>query len=317
MFRIFLASDVHASDIVFRKFSNSGQYYKADALILAGDVTGKALVFIKRNADGTFAADYLGTTETARNEEELETLLRKLANRGYYCRIVEDGDDRLADSQESLNAAMLEEMIGRVENWMGILDRTLSGTGKTAYLLTGNDDPREISEKIKELENERIQLIDESVFQLGSAMEGIGLPYANITPWHLPGDISEEELATKIETLAKGLTAVENSVFVIHVPPKDTVIDVAPMLRELRLQADMTGIQMEHVGSTAVRDAILRYQPLATLHGHIHESRGTCVIGRTRCFNAGSEYEQGILRGVLINVEGRPPKIKGYMFVSG
>ncbi|HKM50396.1 MAG TPA: hypothetical protein VJZ75_04375, partial [Candidatus Bathyarchaeia archaeon] len=61
MFRIFFASDIHASDIAFRKFLNAGNYYRADALLYGGDITGKALIFIEKDRDGNYQADFLGT----------------------------------------------------------------------------------------------------------------------------------------------------------------------------------------------------------------------------------------------------------------
>ena len=42
--RIFFATDVHGSETCWRKFLNSGKHYKADVIILGGDMTGKALV---------------------------------------------------------------------------------------------------------------------------------------------------------------------------------------------------------------------------------------------------------------------------------
>ena len=39
------------------------------------------------------------------------------------------------------------------------------------------------------------------------------------------------------------------------------------------------GAVMKPVGSTAVRDAILKYQPMLSVHGHIHESRGVKQAG--------------------------------------
>ena len=136
MFRIFLASDVHASDIVFRKFANSGQYYKANALVLAGDITGKALVLVVRREDGSYEANFLGTMEVARNETELQQLLQKLANRGYYYRVIESGDlDDISGNENRMKEIILEEMISRVEHWMEILKKTLGRTGTSAYLL--------------------------------------------------------------------------------------------------------------------------------------------------------------------------------------
>jgi Icc-related predicted phosphoesterase len=58
------------------------------------------------------------------------------------------------------------------------------------------------------------------------------------------------------------------------------------------------------VGSTAVREAIERYQPLLGLHGHIHESKGITKIGRTTCINPGSTYNTGRLDGVLVDLRG-------------
>mgnify|MGYP003343239674 CR=1 FL=1 len=39
--RIFFATDVHGSEKCFLKFVNAGKFYKADAVILGGDITGK------------------------------------------------------------------------------------------------------------------------------------------------------------------------------------------------------------------------------------------------------------------------------------
>ena len=61
---------------------------------------------------------------------------------------------------------------------------------------------------------------------------------------------------------------------------------------------------MYGAGSTAVRQAIEKYQPLLSLHGHIHESRGETKIGRTVAINPGSEYGEGVLRGAIITLSG-------------
>jgi Icc-related predicted phosphoesterase len=70
------------------------------------------------------------------------------------------------------------------------------------------------------------------------------------------------------------------------------------------------------VGSSAVRDAIATYQPMMSLHGHIHESRGEAKIGRTVALNPGSEYSEGVLRGVIITLS-QKKGLRGYQLVSG
>jgi len=68
-------------------------------------------------------------------------------------------------------------------------------------------------------------------------------------------------------------------------------------------------------GSTAIREAIERYRPAVGLHGHIHECRGMVRLGPTVCFNPGSEYGEGLLRGVLVNLQ--EGKVVAYQFTSG
>ena len=97
----------------------------------------------------------------------------------------------------------------------------------------------------------------------------------------------------------------ERAIFDLHVPPYDTGIDEAPELTEdMQMVLDPVGQpNMVPVGSTAVREAILKYQPMLGLHGHIHESSGIRKLGTTTLVNPGSEYAEGLLRGALIEVD--------------
>jgi len=54
---------------------------------------------------------------------------------------------------------------------------------------------------------------------------------------------------------------------------------------------------------------------MLSLHGHIHESRNVVKIGKTVSINPGSEYGEGVLRGVLVNID--DSGYKSYQFVSG
>jgi Icc-related predicted phosphoesterase len=102
----------------------------------------------------------------------------------------------------------------------------------------------------------------------------------------------------------------------IHVPPYGSGLDIAPLLDE-NLKPVIVGgdVATGPVGSKAVRAAIERYQPLVTLHGHIHESRAVNKLGRTTSINPGSEYGDGILRAALVNIKGK--KLQSYQLVTG
>ncbi|MHB9093465.1 MAG: metallophosphoesterase family protein, partial [Eubacteriales bacterium] len=68
-------------------------------------------------------------------------------------------------------------------------------------------------------------------------------------------------------------------------------------------------------GSTAVRKAIEKYQPVLVLSGHIHEAKGAVKMGRTTVINPGSEYGEGVLRGVIVNLADK--EVLGYQMTSG
>jgi len=318
MFRIFFASDIHASDIAFRKFLNAGNYYRADALLYGGDITGKALIFIEKDRDGNYQADFLGTHEVIKGEEQLKILTQKIMDRGYYYKIMDGAEiDAAMQSKDEMHKLITEEMIKRVENWLELGRSLLAKSQKKMYLLLGNDDPRDVLDAIRSGTNENIIDVNEKNFTLDCGIEGIGVPFSNVTPWKLPGDVPEDELQSKIEKLASGVQDIHHSIFLIHVPPVDTAIDEAPLLEDLKIKVDVTGIKTTHVGSIAVRSAIEKFQPMLSLHGHIHESRGVARIGKTLCINPGSEYEQGVLRGAVINIDEKSKKLRSHLLVSG
>src|SRR2546423_14000810 len=83
--RLYIASDLHAAEKAWRKFINaiSMNVYKADAALLAGDLTGKAIVPIVQG-NGAYETELFGVQRTARDDEELERLERDIADVGYY-----------------------------------------------------------------------------------------------------------------------------------------------------------------------------------------------------------------------------------------
>ncbi|HLY77604.1 MAG TPA: hypothetical protein VKT21_06935, partial [Thermoplasmata archaeon] len=150
-----------------------------------------------------------------------------------------------------------------------------------------------------------VELTDGQLLHLDDRHELLTGPFSNVTPWHTNRELSEAQIADRIRASAAGLEHPERTVFNIHVPPEGTQLDLAP-----RLTPDLTKVmgpggepEMVHVGSTAVRAAIEQVQPLLGLHGHIHESKGFSQLGRTLCINPGSVYSEGILQGVIVELD--------------
>ena len=314
--RVFFTTDVHGSTVVFKKFINAAKFYEAQVIILGGDMVGKMIVPLVEQAGHRYHGNYLGKIYDIAAGEELEKLEATLENSGLYPLRVSP------EEVEAFNAnkELVEERFGklaaeRVSKWLDIAEERLKGTGIRAYVQPGNDDPYAIDAAFRQ--SDIVTNVDRKVVDIDENHQMISVGAANETPWNCPRDKPEEELAGYIDDLAKRLKNVEQAVFNLHVPPHGTNLDQAPELDE-NLTPKLTlggGFKITSVGSKSVRTAIEKYQPLLGLHGHIHESRSAQKIGRTMCINPGSEYGEGVLRGVVL--EFSPNKLEDYVFTQG
>ena len=59
------------------------------------------------------------------------------------------------------------------------------------------------------------------------------------------------------------------------------------------------------------------HQPMLSVHGHIHESRGICRLGRTLAINPGSVYGDGVLQGAVLELDAKKGKVAKYLLVNG
>src|SRR2546421_849485 len=71
---LYYASDVHGSEPCWRKFVGAARFYEPNALIMGGDLVGKAIIPIEHCADGLYRTRFLGEDRTARDATELEAL---------------------------------------------------------------------------------------------------------------------------------------------------------------------------------------------------------------------------------------------------
>jgi hypothetical protein len=147
----------------------------------------------------------------------------------------------------------------------------------------------------------------------------VSLGFSNPTPWDTPREVDDDKLRELIEETVKDVKDYTNVIFNFHAPPKDCTLDLAPLL-DTSTDPPTPVVKagqsvMIGVGSCAVREAIEKYQPLVALVGHIHESRGVAKIGRTTVINPGSEYGEGILRGVIVNLQ--EGKVLSFQMTSG
>jgi uncharacterized protein len=299
--RILFATDLHGSSKCFRKFVNAPPIYRADVLVLGGDLAGKAIQTIVREPAGRWHCRFIGVDYSVEEGPDLLALERLIEDHGYYPYRADPGELEALGTDE-FEALFAKLMQARLTDWLALAEERLRPTGVPIYLMLGNDDPVSLRPLLDSApwgthaEGHVVMLDDRH------AMMSWG--YSNITPWHSHREQTEEQLAEALQGMARNLQDPSRAVVNVHVPPFGTQLDDAPVLdADLRVVQVMGQVKFAPVGSTAVRDFLFATQPLLGLHGHIHESAGIRRIGRTIAINPGSDYATGSLQGALVTLE--------------
>lgn len=311
---IYFVADIHGSEVCWRKFLNAAKFYGVDTLIVGGDVTGKALVPVIERRDGRVEARIAGRVQTARTEAEVAELEARIRFNGFYPYRCDEATYEKLDADpvhrdEVFTAVMAETL----RSWLRLADERLRGTGIRALIMPGNDDGWYVDDVLSE--SAQVVNSDGRVIDLGE-YQVLGFGPSNRTPWHTHRELDEPEIAARLEALQAQVDPAKPLVVATHVPPYATGIDVAPKLRE-DLSVVIQGGEpvMVPVGSTAVREFVERTQPILSLHGHIHESRGATRLGRTLTINPGSAYSTGALYGAIVTI--RQGKVLSHQLVAG
>jgi Icc-related predicted phosphoesterase len=313
--KIYFATDIHGSEVCLRKFLNSARFYDCDTVIMGGDITGKMIVPIVDRGQGVHMATLYGRKLEV-TEDGMAKLRKTITDAGFYAYETspEEMEQLTADPDAvtDLFGKLMHETLGR---WLELAEERLAGTGVRCFFAPGNDDPAFVDDMLRS--SAFVVNPEEGLVDLGDGMTMISVGYSNKTPWDSPRELPEDELAVYIAQRAESLGNTDRVIFNFHVPPRDTPIDQAVLLdREFRPIMKGGVPVISGVGSTAVRAALEKYQPMLSLHGHIHESRGEARIGRTLAVNPGSEYSEGVLRGAIITLSGKKG-VRGYQLVAG
>jgi uncharacterized protein len=296
--RIYFATDLHGSEVCFRKFLAAAKVYQADVLILGGDFAGKGLVpVIEQNGE---LHARLGSETAAVPVAEWDRLAADVSKTGFYPVRMDAGQLKvLEDEPAALELLFRSEIAAQMQRWCDLAAERLDPRVR-CIITPGNDDPVDADAVLAA--HERVECPELQLCDLGPVdMASLGVvPH---TPWDTERECSEEELGKQIDQMLDQLPEGRNCILNLHCPPYASGLDDAPEL-DATLKPVIRGGRpsIVPVGSHAVREAIKRYQPVVGLHGHIHESRGAQKIGRTLCVNPGSDYSSGVLRGAVVDI---------------
>jgi Icc-related predicted phosphoesterase len=312
------AADMHGSERVWRKFVNGAKYFGTDVLILGGDITGKILVPVVEEKPGVHRARVFGKVETAKGQRRLEELEEQLRFNGYYpYRCSPEEYEHVANDEAYRMGVMKQLMVATAARWAQIADEKLQGTDVMIYGMAGNDDEQEIDDA---LHGEHLTNVEGAVVRVGD-YQMLSSAWSNPTPWDTPRELEEPALLELFRSLASKLEPDRPTIFNLHLPPYDSGLDTGPEVIGVDAQGQITvkmlggSPSQVPVGSKAVRTLIEEYQPVLGLHSHIHESKGTCKIGRTLCINPGSNYQDGVLDAAIVELKG--DEVVQYQLVSG
>ena len=317
-FRIFFSTDIHASEVVFRKFLGTAKFYDVDALVMGGDITGKTVVPLVSNPKGNYRFNFQGQQFDEIPGDQIAEFEKRIMNAGLYPYRTTDSEYESLRAEPGKVGALFDQlMIDRLNAWKELAETNLTPLGVKCYFTGGNDDKQEILDKVSS--SEHFLNVDGKLVTLESGHEMISLGWSTPTPWNTPRECDDEQIASKLQPLADAIKTPSSCIFNVHVPPYDTGLDVAPKL-DASFDPPKPVIEggqqvLIPVGSKAVRNIIEKTQPLLMLCGHIHEVKAEIKLKRTMCINPSSEYTAGILRGVIVNLV--KDKVLSYQFTSG
>src|SRR5712692_8624247 len=241
---------------------------------------------------------------------EIENQIRR---RGYYpLHVTPERLQELDENADVRKETFQQIMLDGVRRWMNMAADKLRGSGVRIFVCPGNDDEMEVDDVVRE--SDVVELGEGRMVEIdGFTMISTG--WSNHTPWNTHREETEEKLGERIEAMAKNIPDPSRAIFNLHCPPFRSGLDEAPAI-DADLKLMHGGRALRPVGSTAVRQAIDKHQPLLSLHGHIHESKGAVKLGKTLSINPGSSYEEGILMSAIISLDAKKG-IKSYQLVNG
>ncbi|MCX6223059.1 MAG: metallophosphoesterase [Bacteroidia bacterium] len=313
--KIFFATDIHGSDVCFKKLLNAQKFYQADIVILGGDMTGKMVIPIYKMQNGNFQSEILQQNFILKTKDELQKYISNTANMGLYPYLTDEDEMKtLHDNKTKADDIFKKLIVERLTQWVELADKKMKVVNSNLFVCPGNDDDYFIDDILKQ--STSIINLENKVFDISEEYQILSTGHSNLTPWHTPREISENELEKVLTELSQKVNINKATIYNIHVPPYDSKIDeCAELDSEFRVMSSLGQIKKQPVGSTAVRKIIEKNHPMLGLFGHVHEGKGMFNLNGTLCFNPGSNYQEGVLNGCLLNL-GRHI-VTGYQFITG
>jgi len=148
--RIFFATDIHGSDVCFRKFVNAADFYGAKVLILGGDITGKTITPIIQTPEGGWRVKFLGEVIEVRNPKRLKEVVGRIGEVGSYPLVLTAKEyEDFQNDPAGVTAVFDRLMHDSVVRWVRLAEERLRGKDVEIFVQPGNDDTYAIDDALR------------------------------------------------------------------------------------------------------------------------------------------------------------------------
>ncbi len=217
--RIYFATDVHGSEVCFRKFLAAARVYEADVIILGGDFADKAIVPVLTE-DGMLRAR-AGGQDVTLPESEWDRLAGDLGKQGLYPVRMKTAElVRLEHDPEALDRLFRDEISAQMQRWCDLAAERLDPAVR-CIITPGNDDPLDADQVLAA--HDRVECPELELCDLGPvSMASLGV--VPTTPWNTERECSEDELGKQIDEMLAQV-------------PSGTAVHLEPALPAVRVGA--------------------------------------------------------------------------------
>ncbi len=191
-----------------------------------------------------------------------------------------------------LIAGDLSDYSGSADKVIEVISNFVEDSNAEAFAVLGNMDSPQLLKNLPDVKGFK-------------ALHGDVITYSNYlvvgfsgglrSPFHTSFELGENDFRALVNSVLKNLGRVnppQPLILLTHTPPYNTKVDLT-----------YSGL---HVGSEVLRDFIESNKPRLTVCGHIHEGRGTDVVGDSLVLNPGplfKGYYATVKLGEAINYE--------------
>ena len=314
--KIFFVTDLHGSEICWKKFLNAGPFYGADVVIVGGDVTGKAMVPIVQRSNGAWEASLQDHRETFETDAEVVEFEKRVMNRGYYpIRVSDEEYVAMQEDEDLVDKRFKEVMLDGTERWIAMAEDKLADTGIRVVACPANDDMFEIDDLLTHAHVVETGDEEHPIELDGFTMISMG--WTNPTPWHTFREAEEPELADADPASARARRRPRDDD--LQLPRAAVRLQARQRARAQRgphVQVGGTGAAARGLDVGPGGDRVVPADARAARAHPREQGRGP-DRDRRSSLNPGSSYEEGILQAAVVTIDAKKRKVKNYQLVNG